>query len=76
VHLTVLDRSAVSIPQDLTSALRAQGALESFKALPLGQQRYTIRRIDEAAKPQTRDKRIQIAVAAARPEKTLSGTKP
>jgi Domain of unknown function (DUF1905)/Bacteriocin-protection, YdeI or OmpD-Associated len=76
VHLTVLDRSAVSLPQDLTSALRAQGALESFQALPLGQQRYTIRRIDEAAKPETRDKRIQIAVAAARPKKTIGGTKP
>ncbi len=66
VQITVLDRSKVSIPQDLASALRAEGVAEYFKAIPIGEQRYIIRCIDEAAKPQTRDKRIQSAVEAAR----------
>jgi hypothetical protein len=74
VHITVLDRSAVSIPQDLTSALRAEGVIGHFKALPLGKQRYTVRWIGEAAKPQTREKRIQTAVEIARRKKTISGT--
>lgn len=76
VHLTVLDRSAVSIPRDLANALRASSMLENFKALPLGKQRYTIRWIDEAAKPETRAKRIQTAVEIARRKKTSNGTSP
>jgi hypothetical protein len=74
VQITVLDRSAVSLPQDLTHALRAEDAVESFKALPLGKQRYTIRWIDEAAKPETRAKRVQDAVKIARRKKAGSGT--
>lgn len=69
VHITILDPSAVSIPHDLTSALRAEGVMEHFKALPLGKQRYTIRWIGEAARPETRAKRIQIAVEVARLKK-------
>src|SRR4051794_33824262 len=35
VQITVLDRSAeISIPKDLVSALRAEGVMEYFKALP------------------------------------------
>ncbi|MDB6169566.1 MAG: hypothetical protein JWM88_2430 [Verrucomicrobia bacterium] len=66
VHITVVDRSAISIPQDLASALRADGVMEHFKALPPGKRNYTIRWIDEAAKPETRHKRIQAAVEVAR----------
>ena len=67
VQITVIDRAAeVSLPKDLAKALRADGKLESFKALPKGKQRYTLRRIDEAAKPETREKRIQDAVELAR----------
>lgn len=66
VQITVLDRSEISIPQDLASALRAKGVAEHFRAMSIGKQNYLIRSIDEAVKPQTRDKRIQAAVKAAR----------
>lgn len=62
IHITVLDRAAVSYPADLLAALRAEGALRDFKALPPGRQNFIIRRIDEAVKPETRCKRIQGAV--------------
>ena len=65
VRFTVLDRADVTIPNDLISALRAEGATESFKLLPLGKQNFIIRRIDDAAKPETRKKRIQEAVGGA-----------
>ena len=61
VHLriTVLDPAAVSYPADLLAALRAQGATKDFKALPPGRRNYIVRRINEAVKPETRQKRIQ-----------------
>jgi hypothetical protein len=62
MHITVLDRAAVTYPADLLSALRAEGATRDFKALPPGRQNFIIRRIDEAVKPETRQKRIQDAV--------------
>jgi len=66
VEITVLDRSAeISFPKDLVSALRTERVLEYFKALPIGKQSHLIRWIDGAAKPQTRDKRIQAAVEVA-----------
>ena len=65
VRFTVLDRAEVNIPDDLMSALRAEGVAEDFKSLPPGKQSFTVRRIDEAAKPETRDKRIQEAVEAS-----------
>jgi hypothetical protein len=65
VRFTVLDRADVTIPTDLMKALRAEGVADAFKALPPGKQNFMIRRIDDAAKPETRDKRIQDAVEAA-----------
>ena len=65
VRITVLDRADVTIPKDLMSALRAEGVTEDFKSLPPGKQNFILRRIDDAAKPATRDKRIQEAVEAA-----------
>jgi hypothetical protein len=65
VEFTVLDRAAVEIPADLMSVLAAQGMTAAFKSLPPGQQNFIIRRIGEAAKPQTREKRIQEALLAA-----------
>jgi hypothetical protein len=62
VRITVLDRAAVTYPADLLSALRAEGATRDFKALPPGRQQFIIRRIDEAVKPETRQKRIHDAV--------------
>ncbi len=66
LHVTVLDRADVTISEPLMGALRAAGATEAFKSLPPGKQNFLVRRIDEAAKPETRDKRIQEAVEAAR----------
>ena len=65
VRITVLDRADVTYPKDLLSALRAERATEDFKSLPPGEQNFILRRIDDAAKPETREKRIQEAVAAA-----------
>ena len=66
VRFTVLDRAAVDIPADLMSVLAAEGMTAAFKSLPPGQQNFIVRRIGEAAKPQTREKRIQEALLAAR----------
>ena len=66
MHISVLDRADVTISKALMSALRAEGVTEDFKSLPPGKQNFSIRRIDDAAKPETRDKRIQEAVEAAR----------
>lgn len=73
IRVTVLDRSNVVIPEDLLSALRAEGAEAAFKSLPPGQQNFLVRRIDEAVRPQTRQRRVQDAVEAAhqRREKLL-----
>jgi hypothetical protein len=65
VRITVLDRASVTVPEDLLSALEAEAVLEAFKSLPPGKQNFMIRRIDEAAKPQTREKRIRDVVVAA-----------
>lgn len=65
VQITVLDRADVTIPRDLMSALRSGGVLKDFKSLPPGQQNYTVRRIEDASKPETRVKRIQEAVGKA-----------
>ena len=62
IRITVLDRAAVTYPADLLFALRAEGATKAFKALPPGRQNFIIRRIDEAVKPETRQKRIQDTV--------------
>jgi hypothetical protein len=64
MRITILDRAAVTYPADLLSALRAEGATRDFKALPPGRQNFIVRRIDEAVKPETRQKRIQGAVTA------------
>lgn len=65
VRFTVLDRADVEIPQDLMSALAAEGMTASFKSLPPGKQNFIIREIDNAVRPETRKKRIQEAVTVA-----------
>jgi len=62
MRITVLDRAAVTYPADLLAALRTAGATQDFKALPPGRQNFIIRRIDEAVKPETRQKRIRDTV--------------
>ena len=66
VRIQILDRDAdATIPKDLEKALRAENVLADFKAITPGARNYIIRRIDDAAKPETREKRIQEAVEAA-----------
>lgn len=65
LRLTVLDRAAVVIPDDLLAALDEAGLTDVFRALPPGRQNFTVRRIDEAAQPATRARRVQEAVAQA-----------
>jgi len=65
VRFTVLDRSDVSIPDDLAHALRTEGVEDAFKALPPGKQNFSIRQIEEAAKSATRERRIQKVVELA-----------
>jgi hypothetical protein len=65
IRITVLDRADVVLPDDLVSALRAEGVEEAFKSLPPGKQNFIVRRIDDAAKPDTRGRRIQEGVVAA-----------
>jgi uncharacterized protein YdeI (YjbR/CyaY-like superfamily) len=70
VQVTVRDRTAeIAIPRDLKSVLQTKGLLENFKALPIGKKSFILRLIDKAAKPETRSKRIQDAVDAARKKK-------
>ncbi len=65
VRIAVLDRNSVEIPEDLLIALRAEGVAQAFQSLPPGKRNFMIRRIDEAAKPETRARRVQEAVLAA-----------
>jgi hypothetical protein len=65
LRFTVLDRADVTLPKDLVTVLRKEKALEDFKSLPPGEQNFILRRIDEAVKPETRQKRLQEAVEAA-----------
>jgi hypothetical protein len=77
LRITVLDRADVTYPKDLLSALRAERATDDFKSLPPGEQNFILRRIDDAAKPETRKKRIQETVEAAhrRREKRVDRSK-
>ena len=67
VQIEVRDRqSEVAIPRDVAQALRAARMLTQFGALPLGRRAYLLRLIKEAVRPETRRKRIQDVVQAAR----------
>jgi len=65
IRFTVLDRADVTYPKDLLSALKSERVTEDFKSLPPGEQNFILRRIDDAVKPETREKRIQEGVEAA-----------
>ena len=66
VRFTVLDRADVVYPKDLLAALKAEGFTKDFKALPPGEQNFLLRRIEDAAQPKTRLKRILEALDAVR----------
>ena len=53
------------LPRDLALALREVDALESFSGLPVGKQNHVILWIEEAARPQTREKRVATAIQVA-----------
>ena len=72
VWIIVLDRADVTIPKELMSALSADGVADDFRSLPPGKQNFMIRRIDEAARLETRKKRVQEAVEAAHHRRDLS----
>jgi hypothetical protein len=66
VQIVVRDRlEEIEIPADLRSALRKEGLLGCFDALPVGKKSYMLRLIDEAVKQETREKRIREAVEEA-----------
>lgn len=66
VRILVLDRDADAIiPKDLEEALREEDVLADFKAITPGARNFILRQIDDAAKAETREKRIEEAVQAA-----------
>jgi hypothetical protein len=65
IEFTVLDRADVIYPKDLIAALKLEGVIADFKSLPPGEQNFILRRIDDAAKPETREKRIKEAIESA-----------
>jgi Domain of unknown function (DUF1905)/Bacteriocin-protection, YdeI or OmpD-Associated len=65
IRFTVLDRADIVLPKDLLKVLREEGVTEDFTSLPPGEQNFILRRIDDACKPATREKRIQEAVESA-----------
>lgn len=65
VQITVLDRSDITLPEDLISALKTEGVIDDFHSLTPGKKNYAIRRINDAARPETRKKRIQETVELA-----------
>jgi hypothetical protein len=69
LRITVVDRAAVTYPADLLSALRARAATKDFKALPPGRRSFIVRRIEEAVRPETRQKRIEEAVKEVQRER-------
>ncbi len=68
ISITVLDRAQVDIPEDFMNELQAANAEASFQLLSPGKRNFMVRRINEAATPKTRAKRIQEALAAAQGE--------
>ena len=66
VDIRVRDRSnEQDIPPDVAKVLRAEGVLKDFEALPPGKKSFILRKIEEAARPETRKKRIDEAVTEA-----------
>ncbi len=66
LKITVLDRANVTIPSDLLAALRREGVSDAFLSLTPGKKNFAIRRIEEAAKAETRLKRIHEVVETAK----------
>ena len=54
----------VAVPDDLASALSAAGARDAFDALSYSRQRALVEPLDAAKTPETRQRRIEKAVAS------------
>lgn len=66
VEIVVRDRTAdLVVPADLQRALRAARALAGFAAVPPGRKDFLLRRLAEAVRPETREKRLRELVDAA-----------
>jgi Domain of unknown function (DUF1905)/Bacteriocin-protection, YdeI or OmpD-Associated len=66
VHILVLSRPVkVALPADLCAALRGEGVLECFESFAPGKQNHIVGWILQAARPETRQKRIQFTVEFA-----------
>lgn len=73
IKILILDRDKDAvIPKDLEQALREEDVLSDFKSIPPGARNFLIRKIDDAAKADTRKKRIQEAVEAAHEKREKS----
>lgn len=53
----------VDVPSDLAKALRAAGATKAFAALSYTHRKEHVRAVEEAKKPETRQRRIEACVA-------------
>ena len=56
----------MNVPDDLKTALRATGVLETFDAMSPSHRREWIDAVNDAKRPQTRKKRIADCIAAMR----------
>lgn len=65
VRIRILDRRQVDLPDDLIAALTDANALKKFDALTPGKRSYAVRRINAAARPETRKTRITETVELA-----------
>jgi hypothetical protein len=52
-------------PRDVARALEDSGALEAFERLPVGKRSHIVRWIEDAVRPETREKRIAMTVEVA-----------
>jgi hypothetical protein len=70
VALTIHQHSTpMPIPPDLSRALQSAGALPAFESMTLGKRKMVIGSVNEAAKPETRERRVQKAVEEALEQK-------
>lgn len=65
LSFVVVDPGDVTIPDDLMTVLTTEDVADAFMAIPPGKRNFIIRRIQEAVKPVTREKRILEGVSAA-----------
>lgn len=65
LDFVVLDPDGVDVPDELVELLETECMIDAFMDIPPGKRNYLIRRIQEAVKPATREKRIREALDVA-----------